>query len=65
VRDLNLREVATALPLVLLALGMGLLPQPFLSRLAPSSQRFVARASLGSAASGIRELEMKVRELER
>jgi len=66
VRDLNLRELATALPLVLLALGMGLLPQPFLSRLAPSTQRFVARASLGtSAAAGIRELEMKVRELER
>ena len=66
VRDLNLRELATALPLVLLALGMGILPQPFLSRLAPSTQRFVARASLGtSSASGSRELEMKVRELER
>ncbi len=64
VRDLNLRELVTALPLVLLAVGMGILPQPFLSRLMPSTQRFVARASLGAgAANPGRDLEMKVREL--
>jgi len=51
--DLNGREIATALPFVLLVLAMGLLPQPFLDRLAPSSSRFVARASLGSPQANI------------
>jgi NADH-quinone oxidoreductase subunit M len=46
--DLNLREVVTTLPFILLVLAMGLYPQPFLDRLAPSSSRFVARAGLGA-----------------
>jgi NADH-quinone oxidoreductase subunit M len=50
--DLNLREVVSVLPLAVLVLVMGLLPQPFLDRLAPSTDRFIARASLG--APGVR-----------
>jgi len=67
VRDLNLRELATALPLVALAILMGVLPQPFLSRLAPATKLFVARASLGAnaASDDLRNLEMKVLDLPR
>ena len=46
-RDLGLREALTALPLVAAALGMGLYPRPFLERLQVSTDRFVARASVG------------------
>jgi NADH-quinone oxidoreductase subunit M len=45
-RDMNLRELATAAPLVILVLVMGLMPQPFLDRLNPASNRFVARTQL-------------------
>ncbi len=64
-RDLGFREVATALPLVAVAILMGMMPQPFLSRLAPSVKLFVARASLGSSGehSNLGDLEMKVLEL--
>jgi hypothetical protein len=64
-RDLRFRELATALPLVAVAILMGLLPQPFLSRLAPSVKLFVARASLGTSVerSNLGDLEMKVIEL--
>ncbi len=65
VRDLSLREISTALPLVVLAIAMGVLPQPFLNRLAPSTKLFVARASLGvpGARQDLRNLEIKVLEL--
>jgi NADH-quinone oxidoreductase subunit M len=64
-RDVSLRELATALPLVVLAVLMGLLPQPFLDRLAPSTKLFVARARLGEAAAveNIKDFEIKVRDL--
>jgi NADH-quinone oxidoreductase subunit M len=63
--DLNLREVVTALPFVLLALAMGIYPQPFLDRFASSSTRFVARANLGLSGSTASDsaVEMKVMPL--
>jgi NADH-quinone oxidoreductase subunit M len=44
--DLNLREIATALPFVILVLVMGLKPQPLLDVLEQSTKRYVARATL-------------------
>jgi NADH-quinone oxidoreductase subunit M len=44
-RDLNLREVATFAPLIVLALWIGLYPTPFLDRLDTSVDRVVARVS--------------------
>ncbi|MBP1633866.1 MAG: proton-translocating NADH-quinone oxidoreductase, chain [Acidobacteria bacterium] len=44
-RDLNLREVATFVPLIVLALWIGLYPTPFLNRLDTSVDRVVARVS--------------------
>jgi NADH-quinone oxidoreductase subunit M len=49
-RDITLREGLTVAPFVVMILVMGLRPQPFLDRLAPSSQRFVNRAQLGARA---------------
>ncbi|HYX92207.1 MAG TPA: proton-conducting transporter membrane subunit, partial [Myxococcaceae bacterium] len=46
--DLNLRETATVLPFVVLAVVMGMVPQPFLDKLESASERFVARATLGN-----------------
>jgi NADH-quinone oxidoreductase subunit M len=46
-KDMNLREFATVLPFLVLVLVMGLMPQPFLDRIEPSTQRFVARGSVG------------------
>jgi NADH-quinone oxidoreductase subunit M len=46
--DLNLREGLTALPFLVLVLVMGLMPQPFLDRLSPSTERFLARARVGT-----------------
>ncbi|HZH03503.1 MAG TPA: NADH-quinone oxidoreductase subunit M, partial [Myxococcaceae bacterium] len=64
-RDLSMREAVTALPFVALVLWMGLAPQPFLDRLAPSVSRFVARASWGSSAARVPEdaVQMKVMAL--
>jgi NADH-quinone oxidoreductase subunit M len=45
-QDLNLREIATALPFVLLVLVMGLRPQPLLDVIEQSTKRYVARATL-------------------
>ncbi len=50
-KDLGFREAATALPFVVLVLVMGLVPQPFLERLAPSAERFVARSTVGHASA--------------
>ncbi len=63
--DLGLRELATALPFIVLVVVMGLLPQPFLDRLAPSSSLFVARANAGaqSGATPDQTIKMKVLEL--
>jgi NADH-quinone oxidoreductase subunit M len=46
-RDLDLRELVTAVPFAVLVLVMGLSPQFFLDRLQPSSDRYVARAQVG------------------
>jgi NADH-quinone oxidoreductase subunit M len=45
--DLTMREWVTVLPLLVLAVGMGIFPQPFLDRIEPSSQRFVQRLTRG------------------
>jgi NADH-quinone oxidoreductase subunit M len=47
-KDMNLREFATTAPFLVLVLVMGLMPQPFLDRIAPSTDRFIARASVGN-----------------
>lgn len=49
--DLSWREALTALPFVVLVLVMGVMPQPFLDRLNPASERFVARATIGLSTS--------------
>jgi len=49
-KDMNLREFATVVPFLVLVLVMGLMPQPFLDRIAPSTDRFIARASVGNPA---------------
>ncbi|ATB31060.1 complex I subunit 4 family protein [Melittangium boletus] len=46
--DLNAREFVTVLPFLVLVVVMGLMPQPFLDRINPATERFVARASLGA-----------------
>jgi NADH-quinone oxidoreductase subunit M len=46
-KDVNGREIATALPFVVMVLVMGVLPSFFLDRIAPSTQRYVARAQVG------------------
>jgi NADH-quinone oxidoreductase subunit M len=45
--DLGPREATLAFALIAVALFMGLVPQPFLDRIAPSTARYVSRASLG------------------
>jgi NADH-quinone oxidoreductase subunit M len=42
-KDLNARELAYLLPLVLFAFWMGIYPKPFLDRINPSVDAFVAR----------------------
>ena len=41
--DLNLREVLTLIPVILLIIGMGIFPQTFLKRIEPTAQDHVAR----------------------
>jgi len=57
-KDMGGREIAAALPFLALIVVMGLVPQPFLDRLNPSSERFVARAALGDGASGVSEQQV-------
>src|SRR5690606_41502111 len=45
-KDLNGRELLSMVPLAILMLGVGLMPQPFLSKLQPSVDRLVPRAHL-------------------
>jgi NADH-quinone oxidoreductase subunit M len=45
--DVNGRELATALPFVVMVLVMGVFPGYFLDRLETSTQRYVARAQVG------------------
>ena len=44
-RDLNLREIATFVPLIIMALWIGLYPRPFIDFLDTSVNRVVARVS--------------------
>jgi len=46
--DLNLREIATALPFVILVIVMGLRPQPLLRVIEMSTKPFIARATLSA-----------------
>jgi NADH-quinone oxidoreductase subunit M len=48
--DLNLREIATALPFVILVIVMGLKPQPLLDVIESSTRHYVARATLNDPA---------------
>ncbi|MBL8950849.1 MAG: NADH-quinone oxidoreductase subunit M [Myxococcaceae bacterium] len=49
--DMNLRELATALPFVILVVVMGLRPQPLLRVIEMSTKPFIARATLTSDTS--------------
>ncbi|HXX30508.1 MAG TPA: NADH-quinone oxidoreductase subunit M [Myxococcaceae bacterium] len=60
-RDLDLREKLTAAAFVLVVVFMGLQPQPLLDRIAPSTDRFIARARLGTReASRVRDADVRV-----
>ncbi|HEY8205857.1 MAG TPA: proton-conducting transporter membrane subunit, partial [Myxococcaceae bacterium] len=58
-KDLGVRELITALPLVVAALWMGLQPQPFLERLQGPTERFVARVNVG--VPGVEQNDASVR----
>ncbi len=60
-KDLNKRELAVATPFIVLVLVMGLHPQPILDVIAPSTDRFVARALWASDDSNLDEQAVKVR----
>ncbi len=60
-RDLDLREGLTASAFMVLVLWMGLAPQPFLDRIAPATDRFVARAQLGTPDSAkVKDADVRV-----
>jgi NADH-quinone oxidoreductase subunit M len=59
-RDMNLREGLTVLPFVVLVLVMGLMPQPFLDRIAPSTDRFLARARVGTPGTSVQDDQVRV-----
>ncbi|XXF79157.1 NADH-quinone oxidoreductase subunit M [Myxococcaceae bacterium GXIMD 01537] len=59
-KDMSLREFATVLPFLVLVLVMGLMPQPFLDRLAPSTERFVARGNVGAPGHSARDADLRV-----
>jgi NADH-quinone oxidoreductase subunit M len=58
--DLNKRELAAAIPFLLLIVVMGLKPQPVLDVLNTSTARFVARAKFGSGDDQVDERRVKV-----
>ncbi len=59
-KDLSVREFATALPFLVLVPVMGLMPQPFLDRIEPSTERFIARATLGAPGADVPESAVRV-----
>ena len=63
--DMNKRELAAALPFIVLIAVMGLRPQPFLDVLNTSTERFVARAKYASGDSNAddRLVRVLVRQL--
>jgi NADH-quinone oxidoreductase subunit M len=60
IQDLNPREFATVLPFLVLVPVMGLMPQPFLERIEPSTERFIARATLGAPGADVAESAVRV-----
>ncbi|MBK7859159.1 MAG: NADH-quinone oxidoreductase subunit M [Archangiaceae bacterium] len=58
--DLNLREIATTVPFLILIVVMGLRPQPLLTVIEQSTRRYVARATLGPESSEP-QLQVKTR----
>ncbi|HZH74944.1 MAG TPA: NADH-quinone oxidoreductase subunit M [Archangium sp.] len=58
--DLSLREFATVLPFLILVLVMGLMPQPFLDRINPSTERFITRASLGIPGNDVQADQVQI-----
>jgi NADH-quinone oxidoreductase subunit M len=58
--DLSLREFATVLPFLILVLVMGLMPQPFLDRINPSTERFITRASLGIPGNNVQADQVQI-----
>lgn len=63
--DMNLREWVTALPLVVLVLVMGLMPQPLLDVIAPSTKHYIDRALFASSPEhqDLRKVQINVRDL--
>jgi NADH-quinone oxidoreductase subunit M len=64
-KDVNRREMAAALPLIVLMVVMGLMPQPFLEVLNTSTTRYIARAKFaaGDGPSDDRNVRVIVRQL--
>jgi NADH-quinone oxidoreductase subunit M len=62
-KDLGLREVLAAAPLLVLIAVMGLRPQPVLDLLNPSTERFLARANYasGKADPGTEDSAVRIR----
>ncbi|HEX8438667.1 NADH-quinone oxidoreductase subunit M [Archangium sp.] len=58
--DLSLREFATVAPFLVLVAVMGLMPQPFLDRINPSSERFITRANLGAPGNQLRPADVQI-----
>ncbi|MFT3710754.1 MAG: NADH-quinone oxidoreductase subunit M [Archangium sp.] len=66
-KDLNGRELAAAIPFIVLIAVMGLKPQPFLDVLNTSTERYVARAKFasGEGTSDDSKVRVVVRQLPR
>jgi NADH-quinone oxidoreductase subunit M len=58
--DLSLREFATVAPFLALVAVMGLMPQPFLDRINPSTERFITRANLGAPGTQLRPADVQI-----
>jgi NADH-quinone oxidoreductase subunit M len=59
-KDLNGRELAAAIPFLVLIVVMGFKPQPILDVLNPASERFVARAKYASGEGNIDDSKVRV-----
>ncbi|PZR18416.1 MAG: Fe-S-binding domain-containing protein [Archangium gephyra] len=62
-KDLSGRELAAAIPFLVMIVVMGLRPQPFLDVLNPASERFVARANYAAGGNDDSRVRVGVREL--
>lgn len=59
-KDLGFREVAAAVPFLLLIVALGLKPQPVLDVINHSTERFVARAKFASGDTEVDERKVRV-----